>query len=62
LKQIKELKKLRYPANMSEKDIRIEARKAANDDVREVQEYVTKRWYELERSFVPVRRKYGVAA
>jgi recombination protein RecA len=62
LKQIKELKKLRYPANMSEKDIRIEARKASNDDVREVQAYVIKRWYELERSFVPVRRKYGEAA
>jgi recombination protein RecA len=62
LKQIKELKKLRYPANMSDKEIRIEARRAEPDDVREVQEYVTKRWYELERSFVPVRRKYGEAA
>jgi hypothetical protein len=47
---------------MSDKEIRIEARRAEPDDVREVQEYVTKRWYELERSFVPVRRKYGEAA
>jgi recombination protein RecA len=59
VKQIKELKKLRYPANMSDKEIRIEARRAEPDDVREVQAYVTKRWYELERSFVPVRRKYA---
>lgn len=58
LKHIKELKQVRYPANMSDKEIRIEARKAAPDDVREVQSYVVKRWYELERSFVPVRRKY----
>jgi recombination protein RecA len=58
LKVIKELKQVGYPA-LSDKDIRLEARRATPDDVAEVQAYVHKRWYEIEQSFVPARRKYA---
>lgn len=59
LKQAKRLKVAGYSNSLTDEEIKDEARNLGKDDRAAIRKAVTDTWWELEREFMPARRKYG---